>query len=512
MINQLRKKIMLIVLDGLGAAPNTAGNAVTLARPTTLMKYWDSYPHTYLEASGEAVGLPQGIYGNSEVGHMNIGAGKVVFQNLPKINKSIVQGHFYNNETLTSALAHAVKNQSAIHVMGLTSDGGVHSDISHFLATLQFFAKHGYKGKLYFHAFTDGRDTPPKSAQEYLNLLQAEIERLGIGHIGTMIGRAFAMDRNHKWERTQKAYELLVNGRGKTATSWKEGLLKAYEVEQVDEYIEPIIIPNGTDLPIIKNNDSVIFLNFRSDRAIQLTDTLITQGFNSFPVKQPQNLFYAGMVEYLKDFPKNVLFPKEYLKLSLGRILAERDMRQLRIAESEKFPHVTYFFNGGLAIKYNGEDRIEIKSPNVPTYDLKPEMSCMEVTAALLDRIRLNIYDFIVLNVANTDMVGHTGNLQACIKAVQTADYVISKVVPAFLAIGGTVIITADHGNIEEVLKPDTGDIDTEHSLNPVPFIIVDKTLPKNNLKYGKLSDIAPTILKLMSIDQPSEMSGHSLI
>jgi 2,3-bisphosphoglycerate-independent phosphoglycerate mutase len=508
----IAKKVMLVILDGVGAAPDNRGNAVTQAAPPNLTKYWDSYPHTYIQASGEAVGLPSDVYGNSEVGHLNIGAGRTILQNLPKINKSIETGRYYTNNTLSEAFHHAVQNHSRIHLLGCFSDGSVHAHIDHFIATLKFFKKKGFEGKIYIHAFTDGRDTLPNVAKQYFLKMQKEIDILQIGHIATIIGRAFSMDRNQKWERSQKAYDLVTQGRGSSFPNWQEALAAAYTKGQSDEYFEPMIIPDNQVLPIIQNNDVVLFMNYRADRALQLTDALIDPSFKGFQIKPLNNLFFAAMVPYRRNYPEKQIFPKEYIKLSLGRVLAERGLRQLRIAESEKFPHVTYFFNGGLPIKYNGEDRIEIRSPNVPTYDLKPEMSAYEIRDSLLMRFNLDIYSFILVNFANPDMVGHTGNLSACVKAVQVVDEILGDIVPAFIAKGGTVIITADHGNAEEVIKVDTGDVDTEHSFNPVPLIIINKELRNKNLKYGSLSDIAPTILDLMGINKPTEMQGNSLI
>ncbi|WKZ31040.1 MAG: 2,3-bisphosphoglycerate-independent phosphoglycerate mutase [Candidatus Dojkabacteria bacterium] len=321
------------------------------------------------------------------------------------------------------------------------------------------------------------------------------------------------MDRNEKWERTEQAYSMLTKGAGTKVADWQSGLNASYTAGKTDEFIEPTIIPDGSDIPMIVENDVVLFLNFRSDRATQLSEAFIQSDFMHFQTVAFQNLYYAGMVAYKKDFPNKVIMPKEYVNLSLGRMLSESNLRQLRIAESEKFPHVTYFFNGGLDVKYPGEDRIEIQSPNVPTYDLKPEMSALQVTEALEARIKTGTYDFILLNLANPDMVGHTGNMEACIKAIQATDYCVNRLVDRFTAMGGTVILTADHGNVEEVIKFGTEDVvDTEHSLNPVPFIVVDKNLPKVNMRFGKLSDIAPTVLHLMGISKPDEMRGQSLL
>lgn len=508
-----RKKVMLIIMDGLGAAPNSKGNAVTLAQPKNLIKLWDSYPHTYLDASGESVGLPEGTYGNSEVGHLNIGAGKIILQNLPKINRSIEKGAYYSNQTLIKAYDHVIKYGSKVHIMGCISDGSVHSHVDHFVATHQFFVNKGYTGKLYFHGFTDGRDTAPQSAPQYLLKLQEQINKTGLGHIATLIGRSLAMDRNQKWERTEKAYSLLTKGAGTKVNDWLSGVNSSYAAGITDEFIEPMIIPDRSEIPMIAENDAVIFLNFRADRAIQLSEAFISPEFLHFQRLSFQNLMFVAMVPYRKDFPTDVIMPKEYVNLSLGRMLSEQNLRQLRIAESEKFPHVTYFFNGGLGVKYPGEDRIEIQSPNVPTYDLKPEMSAMEITQALEERIKTDTYDFILVNLANPDMVGHTGNMDACIKSVQVTDYCIGRLVSRFTATGGTVILTADHGNVEEVIKYGTEDvIDTEHSLNPVPFIVVGGKHAISNMKYGKLSDIAPTVLQILGLNKPDEMRGNSLI
>lgn len=508
----LSQKVMLIIMDGLGAAPVDKGNAVTLARPENLIRYWDSYPHTYLQASGPAVGLPEGIYGNSEVGHLNIGAGKVILQNLPKINRAIETGAYYSNTTLLSALQHAQTNGSNIHIIGCFSDGGVHSHIDHFLATHKFFVQRAVKNPIYFHCFTDGRDSPPKEARRFFQILNKQINDTGFGHIASIIGRAYAMDRNNNWDRTKLAYDLLTLGKGELFNNWEDALNNSYLKGFTDEYIKPSIIKKDQNVPVITSNDVILFLNYRADRALQLTEAFLSERFDSFQTKALQNIFFASMVSYRKDYPNHVIMPKEYVNLSLGRIISENGMRQLRIAESEKFPHVTYFFNGGLSIKYSGEDRIEVPSPNVPTYDRKPEMSAMEILTILKQRLNLNIYDFVVLNLANTDMVGHTGNLQACIRSVQVVDHVVDQLVKQFTSLGGTVILTADHGNVEEVIKVGTNDIDTEHSLNPVPFMIINSSLKKDNLPYGQLSDIAPTILDLMNIRKPDEMMGRSLL
>ncbi len=505
-----KKKVLLLILDGVGVAPKSPGNAITLAEPKNLIRLWETNPRTYLEASGEDVGLVENTSGNSEVGHLTIGSGKIHYQNLLKINNSIKKDIFYNNNTLKNLLQHSLKNDSKIHLMGCLSDGSVHSHINHFLAVLDFFSKENYSGEVLIHAFTDGRDTPQKAAEKYLKILEEKIKNVKIGRIASICGRAFAMDRNNFLERTQKASNLLLKGEGKSFKNWEEAIDYAYKNGQTDEYIEPICIFNKTvDDSIIKNNDSILFMNFRPDRAIQLATSI-----NSSELK---NVFFAGMVEYKKNFPQNVLFPKEYLSLPLGRIISEAGYRQLRIAESEKFPHVTYFFNGGQPIQYQNEDRISIPSPNVATYDLQPEMSAYGILNALKQSItnKSKNYHFVVINLANGDMVGHTGNLKAGIRAMEVLDDVVMKIIKLARAFDWTTIITADHGSIERMIEPSTQLPNTEHSQNPVPFLIIDHKISASyfkQLRLGTLSDIAPTILKLMNIEKPSVMSGRSLI
>lgn len=499
-------------MDGLGAAPKHRGNAVTLAKPKNLGVYWNTHPHTYLLASAEAVGLPENTKGNSEVGHINIGAGRIINQNLPRINKAIDNGLYMNNDTLWAALKHAIKHKGRVHLMGVASDGSVHAHIDHFKATVEFFAKNNYNGELFVHAFTDGRDSYYKGAKDYLNDLDDTFQEYGMGQIGSVCGRAYSMDRNHQWDRTERAYKMLTQGDAPVYTDWIEAIDTSYAQEKYDEFLEPAIIKKQGSDPTIKENDAVIFMNFRADRAIQITDTFINPAFSEFPVKSFTNLFFAGMVEYRKGQPANVLFPKEYINLTVGKIISTLGIRQLRIAESEKFPHVTYFFNGGLSIKHRGEDRINVPSPDVQTYDLKPEMSAMKILEILTSRINNDMYEFIVLNLANPDMVGHSGNLAASIKSIEVVDHIVGELTRRFTARGGAVILTSDHGNVEEVINLDTGEIDTEHSLNPVPFMIIDKDMPARMLPYGALKDISPTILDLMGIPKPTEMTGRSLL
>jgi 2,3-bisphosphoglycerate-independent phosphoglycerate mutase len=503
-----KQKVLLVVMDGLGAAPKSKGNAVTLADPKNLSTLWNTNPHTYLLASGEAVGLPKHVKGNSEVGHQNLGSGQIVKQTLPRINTAIEKGYFFKSPVLYNALVHALRNDGDIHLMGLLSDGAVHSHISHFFAALRYFSTNGFKNKVYFHIFTDGRDTGINESIDFVSQLERHIEMQGIGTIATICGRRYGMDRNNSWDRTKLAYDLITRGIGREFQSYQKAIEDSYENGLTDEFIKPIVI-NKTE---ITPGDSVIHLNFRADRALQLTSAFIDSNFSGFQREIIPNLYFASMVEYRKDYPPNIIVPKQYITMPLGRIISSNSMKQLRIAESEKFPHVTYFFNGGMSVRYDGEDRIEVPSPSVPLYDEKPEMSAEEITDILINRINADIYDFILVNYANPDMVGHTGNLEASVKAVKTVDKCVDDIVKAFLARGGAVILTADHGNAEELLNIDTGEIDTEHSLNPVPFILTGTKLPPRMLPYGSLKDIAPTILQLMGIPQPIEITGKSLL
>ena len=504
----IKQKVLLIILDGLGTAPINNGNAVVMASPNTLSSLWSTCPHTYLIASGEAVGLPKDVKGNSEVGHLNIGAGKTVYQSLPRINTAIQNGQIYQNNTLKEAYSHAIKNRSNIHLVGLLSDGAVHSHIDHFKAVIDFFSKNNFTNEIYIHAFTDGRDTPTNVSLKYL----AEIDKYcldrGIGKIGTIIGRFYGMDRNNKWERTERAYYLLEKNLGEKFPTYHNAIEHNYAQNITDEFIEPSVINKSN----IKENDVILLMNFRPDRAIQLTKALVSDDLYQFQREKIKNLFVASMVEYQKDLLPKVIFPKQYINLTLGNVIDSVERSQLRISETEKFPHVTYFFNGGSSVIYNKEDRIIVPSPKVQTYDLNPEMSALEITTLLLDRISRGTYDFLVVNFANADMVGHTGNLEAAVKAVKVLDFCVKELVKTFTSYGGAVIITADHGNVEEMLSLENGEIDTEHSLNPVPFIVASPNAKSRMLPYGSLKDIAPTVLDLMGIPTPSEMTGKSLL
>jgi 2,3-bisphosphoglycerate-independent phosphoglycerate mutase len=502
-----KQKVLLIILDGVGAAPKGPGNAVVLAQPEYLAKLWSTSPRTYLLASGKAVGLPPNVKGNSEVGHLNLGAGTPVLQNLPRINRAIESGLIYKNNTLKNAFAHAQKYNSNIHLIGLVSDGSVHSHINHFKALVDYFARLNFQNELYIHAITDGRDTAPNASLKYLVELDKFCLERGLGKIATIIGRYFAMDRNKKWDRTQRAYYLFEKNMGEKFPTYHMAINSSYEKGITDEFIEPAVINPAK----VEPNDVVIMVNFRPDRALQLTEAFISPTFTGF-IRQPiSNLYVATMTEYRKDLLVDVIFPKQYIDLPLGKIIDSVGLRQLRIAETEKFPHVTYFFNGGQPLPYSKEDRIVVPSPRVPTYDLKPEMSALEMTELLKKRIQGMPYDFILLNFANADMVGHTGDIQAAIKAVKTIDYCTKELVNLFTSLGGAVIVTADHGNAEEMLNEDNT-INTEHSINPVPFILAGTDVTPRVLPYGALCDVAPTILQLMGIQQPAEMTGKSLI
>ncbi len=502
-----KRKVLLIILDGLGAAPASNGNAVVLAEPNNLSSLWSTSPHGYLIASGEDVGLPKNTKGNSEVGHLNIGAGRTIYQNLPRINNSIDKGVIFENQTLKEAYAHAVKYGGNIHLVGLLSDGAVHSHIKHFEAVIDFFSKNNFQNHVFIHAFTDGRDTSPNSAMTYLSKFDKYCLDRGMGRIGTIIGRYYAMDRNTKWERTERAYFLLEKNLGQQFPTAYSAIEHNYSQGITDEFLEPAVINKSK----VEDNDVVLLMNFRADRMIQLTEALVEDNFSAFYRKKKKNLFVASMVEYRRNFPQKVIFPKQYVNLTLGNVIDTAQKSQLRISETEKFPHVTYFFNGGSSIIYDREDRIIVPSPKVPTYDQKPEMSALEITTILLDRINRDMYDFTVVNFANTDMVGHTGNLEASIKAVKVVDFCVKELVKNFTLKGGVVVITADHGNVEEMIDPQSGEIGTEHSINPVPLIIAGQGFRAQRLEYGALRDIAPTILTLMGIPVPSEMTGKVL-
>jgi 2,3-bisphosphoglycerate-independent phosphoglycerate mutase len=508
--------VLLAILDGWGAGAPVATNAVYMARTPNMDRWQLEYPTTTLLAHNGAVGLPEGQMGNSEVGHLNIGAGRVVYQDFTRINKAIQTGDFFINPVLKEAMARVRENDSALHLLGLVSDGGVHSHIDHLKALVAMASQEGIE-RVYIHAFMDGRDTPPKSGASYLEELQAHLGADGAARVATVTGRYYAMDRDNRWERVQRAWQALVAGRGDhRAEDPVAAVRAAYERGETDEFITPTVIENG-GLPIatIDDNDAVIFFNFRADRARQLTKAFTEPNFDKFPAAgRPHLVEYATFTRYEKDFDLPVAFPPQALTHILGEEISRHGLRQLRIAETEKYAHVTYFFNGGREQPFPLEDRDLIPSPkDVATYDQKPEMSAFQVTDELLGRIRDNDYSLVVLNFANGDMVGHSGIFAAAVKACEAVDECLGRLVPAFTAKGGIVIITADHGNAEIMHDPSTDGPHTAHSLNPVPFILISDEHKGRHLRGdGALKDIAPTILSLMELPVPSEMEGINLI
>lgn len=506
-----KKLMMLMILDGYGINENEKGNAVKLANTPNIDKLMKTCPTTTIYTSGLKVGLPEGQMGNSEVGHTNIGAGRIVYQDLTKITKSIEDGDFFSNEVLTKAIENCKKYNSNLHVMGLLSDGGVHSHERHLYAILEL-AKRNDFDNVYVHCFMDGRDTAPTSGEGYVAKLEEKMKEKGVGKIASLSGRFYAMDRDKRWQRVQKAYDAMVNGKGEKATSAIQAVEASYQKEVFDEFIEPTVIYNQ-DAPVatIGKHDSVICFNFRPDRAREITRTLVDKHFNEFETKKDLDLYYVCMTPYDETLENvEIAFKKEALENTFGEYISKHGLKQLRIAETEKYAHVTFFFNGGEEKQYEGEDRILVPSPKVETYDMKPEMSACEVTDKVVDAINSKKYDSIILNYANPDMVGHTGNLEAAIKAIETIDKCVQRVVEAVNAQNGMLLITADHGNSEQMIDYKTGEPYTAHTTNPVPLILVGKDNIK--LKEGKLADLAPTMLELMGMEIPKEMTGESII
>jgi 2,3-bisphosphoglycerate-independent phosphoglycerate mutase len=502
-------------MDGVGVAPQNSGNAVMIANTPNLDKLWPQYPHTYLEASGLNVGLPLGTDGNSEVGHMTMGAGKVIFQNLPKIDNSIQNGSFFDNPILKDAFTHAKKNKSQIHLIGLAGNGSVHASTDHLLNLITFAVKEKVDpDKLFIHAFTDGRDSSNTAGIDVLEKIEAYCIQKRMGRIVSVIGRAFAMDRNRNWAKTKIAYDLLTQGKGLRTKNFRKTMEEFYDKKIFDEYIEPFTITLGNEDPItIRDGDSVIFYNYRPDRAVQLDMAFEDENFTGFDREMLKDLYFVGMVDYENGFPKRQAFPQEKVIRPLGKVLSDLGLKQLRIAESEKFPHVTYFFNGQNKEMYPGETWVEVPSPkDVATYDMKPEMSQKWIADVLVEKIKSNEFDFILVNFAGPDMVAHTGNIDATVKAMETCDYCVGKILEAVLEMDGMAFITADHGNAEELIDLRTQKPDTKHSTNPVPFIVVSKNMQPRELTVGGLSDIAPTLLTQMGIEVPADMTGRDLL
>ncbi|MDD3946274.1 MAG: 2,3-bisphosphoglycerate-independent phosphoglycerate mutase [Clostridia bacterium] len=502
----------LIIMDGFGISEEVYGNAIKAAGTPFLSSLMQRYPNTTIGASGLDVGLPRGQMGNSEVGHINIGAGRTVYQELTRITKDIEDGGFFTNECFLDAIKNAKTNGRALHVFGLLSDGGVHSHIEHLFALIELAKREGLKD-LFIHCFMDGRDVPPTSGACYLQMLEDFIQKINFGTIASVMGRYYAMDRDNRWERVEKAYRALVDGEGIMAESAVKAAEQSYTNEVTDEFILPIVIcKDGVPVRRICHGDSVVFFNFRPDRARELTRAFIKEDFDGFVRKQGcLKPFYVGFTRYDATFTELcTAFKPQSLKNNLGQVIAANGLKQLRIAETEKYAHVTFFFNSGVEEPNIGEDRVLIPSPKVATYDLKPEMSAIEVTDKAVELILAQKYDFMVLNFANCDMVGHTGDFDAAVKAVATVDSCLKKVIEAILSIGGSAIVTADHGNADKMYDCN-GCPFTAHTTNPVPFVVVkdgDFTLAEG----GKLADVAPTLLDMMGISQPVEMEGRSLI
>ncbi len=504
----MKRPITLIILDGYGYNPRTdVKNAIAFAKTPVMDRLKAECPHTLIEASGMAVGLPDGQMGNSEVGHTNIGAGRVVYQELTRITKSITDGDFFENPTLKAAMDNCLKHGSALHLMGLLSDGGVHSHNSHLYALLEMAKKWGLKN-VYVHCFLDGRDVPPTSGADFVAELEAKMKEIGTGKIATLMGRYYAMDRDNRWERVEQAYNAMALREGRQAEDAVAAVRASYADDVTDEFVLPTVLPEGR---AISANDSVICFNFRPDRAREITRTFTEEAFEGFERKKGFfPLYYVCMTQYDATFENvQVAFKPQTLKNTFGEYIASKGLKQLRIAETEKYAHVTFFFNGGVEAVSEGEDRSLIPSPKVATYDLQPEMSAPEVTADVVERIESGKYDAIILNFANCDMVGHTGVFEAAVKAVETVDDCLGKVLDAVSKAGGVSLVTADHGNADQMTEPD-GSPFTAHTTNPVPFIVVGEDVKLR--EGGRLCDIAPTMLELMGLPKPEEMDGVSLI
>lgn len=532
--------VILAILDGWGIATGGPGNAITLAKTPNFDRLWAVYPRARLNASGEAVGLTRGEDGNSETGHLNLGAGQIVFQDLPRIDLSIANGAFFKVSAFKTAADHVRRHSSALHLIGLASPAGVHSSLRHLFALLQL-ARQEKLSRVYLHLFTDGRDSSPTIAQTYLTEVEEECRKIGIGKIATLCGRYYGMDRDYHWERTQKAYELIVSGKGARFNSIKEAVSASYRAGKTDEFLEPVLLdPEG----LVKSGDAVISYNFRIDRPRQLTKAIVLPDFENYVSQKAafdpyaekyglkqyelpsektttfrreiflQNLLFVTMTEYEKNLPVRIAFEPDTVKLPLARVISEKGLRQFHIAETEKERFVTYYFNGQREQPFPGEDRVEIPSPDIPTYDLKPEMAAYEVTTEVLKRLSTRLYDFMVINFANPDMVGHTGVLSAGIRACEVVDDCLGKLVQAVGTQNGTVLVTADHGNVEEMINLQTGEVDTEHSSNPVPLIVAGPQFinQSRDLPQGVLADVAPTILHLMNIPKPDIMTGQNLL
>lgn len=516
------KPVVLVILDGWGVGKSEKGNALAKAKLPTIAKLNEFYPHTALQASGISVGLPWEESGNSEVGHITLGSGKIVYQNLPRITMDIQTGEFFHNPVFLSAMESAKTNNSALHLMGLVGKGGVHSHLDHLYALLEF-AKQQKVEKLFLHLFTDGRDSAPDSGVEVIQELQKRLVLNGLGKIATLGGRNFGMDRNDNWDRIQKAYDSMTKGTGVQITDPIQYLKDSYAKEIFDEFLEPAVLTeNGAPVATIQDNDSVIFFNFREDRAREITKAFVLPDFKGFERPLLKNLHFATMVQYEDGLPVHVAFEPVNVKVPLGKILSQHELKQLRISETEKFAHVTYFFNGGSEETYPGEDRLIIPSLTVDSYVNAPQMKAKEITDEVIKAVQAEKYDFILINYPNADIVGHTGNEAATIQAAEAIDEALGRLVPAIVEKGGCLLMTADHGNAEELQNIRTGETNTEHSTNPVPvwFVTKDNHRQRNMFSphgeemqvEGLLSDIAPTVLELMGLPKAADMTGESLL
>jgi 2,3-bisphosphoglycerate-independent phosphoglycerate mutase len=520
------KPVVLLILDGFGMAPPADGNAIAGARMPVFKKLVETYPAMTVQANGAAVGLSWGEMGNSEVGHLTIGAGRIFYQSLPRINLSIENGTFFENNALKNALSHATQTGGDLHLLGLVSAGGVHASQDHLHALLDLCQQQGFS-RVFIHAFLDGRDAKFDSAKGFLQELQTKMRQVGIGQIATLAGRFFAMDRDNRWDRVQKSYDAMVKGEGAQATDVMAALEASYAAKVYDEQFVPTVIQrDGQPIATIKPGDSAIFFNFRPDRARELTKAFAVPAFDKFPREYLIDLFFVTFTEYEKDLPVEVAYPPQLIENCLAKVVSDAGLRQLHIAETEKYAHVTFFLNGMVEQEFPGEERAIIPSPRVSSYDQQPEMSAFQISERVVKEISAGTYDFIALNFANPDMVGHTGNYDATVKACEAVDKAIGQIVDAALTVGGAVIITADHGNAEEVTNLVTGEIDKEHSTNPVPLIVIQKELqgvkaPSGDVLGGDLSmtppvgmlaDVAPTICKLLEIPPAPEMTGSPLV
>lgn len=525
-LQQWYPMVALIVLDGFGIAQRSAGNAISQATMPFLKGTIQEFPHAFLQAGGEAVGLPWGEMGNSEVGHMNLGMGRIAYQELPRINNAIRDGSFFHNKAFMHAIDHAKQNNSALHLVGILSNGAIHGLDEHMYQLLALAKAEGLT-QVFVHAILDGRDTAPKAGIEFLQKFYHETERIGIGTLATFGGRYYAMDRDNRWDRVEKAYNAMVYGMGERTQDPRAYLQHKYQEGKTDEEMLPTVVTNPMDSPqaLVKNNDAVIFWNFRTDRARQLTEAFTVPGFEKFQRKDLlKNLLFVTMVEYEKGLPVEIAFEPNTAENTLAKVLSDANLHQVHIAETEKFAHVTNFFDGGLGIVYPNEDFILVPSPQVATYDLQPEMSAFEITNKAVQAMTKGVYQFLVINFANPDMVGHTGNLQATIQALEAVDKNLQELITTITSVGGVCIVTGDHGNAEQKMNPETGEVSKEHTANPVPFIMIAENIrspmkntsavldPPQVQSLGVLSDVAPTILELFGIQKPQEMTGKSLL